>query len=196
MVSGSQPAKLEAAYEFEGLTHDLELQLPMGEVQLWDEFNPALYELQAVLSDAALGFSSIFWNTAWTNQQAPHTLGILCDPDHLALADFPTDYHSSWQWWDLVSKAATLEMDDLPEELRPIVQVVPDWFAPKRLGLVFEAKVGPGRLLVTSMDLETDLGRRPVARQMLGSLRKYLASDAFDPAHEVKINELRALVNR
>ena len=30
----------------------------------------------------ALGFSSIFWNTAWTGRQAPTTLGILCDPKH------------------------------------------------------------------------------------------------------------------
>ncbi len=30
--------------------------------------------------DIAVGFSSIFWNTAWTGKQAPHTLGILCNP--------------------------------------------------------------------------------------------------------------------
>ena len=35
------------------------------------------------------GFSSIFWNTAWTAPPAPHTLGILCDPKHPALAAFP-----------------------------------------------------------------------------------------------------------
>src|SRR5690606_35009033 len=29
-----------------------------------------------------LGFSSIFWNTAWTDHQMPHTLGVLCDPEH------------------------------------------------------------------------------------------------------------------
>ena len=32
------------------------------------------------------GFSSIFWNTAWTHHQAPHTLGILCDPRGPAFA--------------------------------------------------------------------------------------------------------------
>ena len=35
------------------------------------------------------GFSPIFWNTAWTNWQPPHTLGILCDPKHPALAVVP-----------------------------------------------------------------------------------------------------------
>ena len=37
----------------------------------------------------ALGFSSIFWNTAWTRRQPPHTLGILCDPAHPALSGLP-----------------------------------------------------------------------------------------------------------
>ena len=56
----------------------------------------------------ALGFSSIFWNTAWTNGQAPHTLGILCDPKHAALASFPTDPWSNWQWWYPIKHAAPL----------------------------------------------------------------------------------------
>ena len=36
-----------------------------------------------------VGFSSIFWNTSWTNGQPPFTLGILCNPHHPALASFP-----------------------------------------------------------------------------------------------------------
>ena len=61
----------------------------------------------------ALGFSSVFWNTAWTRGQAPHTLGILCDPEHPAFEAFPTDFHSNWQWWYLVTRAAALVLDDL-----------------------------------------------------------------------------------
>jgi hypothetical protein len=73
-----------------------------------------------------LGFSSIFWNTAWTQRQAPTTLGILCDPKHPALAEFPTDFHSNWQWWYLVTRAAPMILDDLPAGLRPTVQVIDD----------------------------------------------------------------------
>ncbi|HEY5808577.1 MAG TPA: hypothetical protein VIT67_11445, partial [Povalibacter sp.] len=56
----------------------------------------------------ALGFSTIFWNTAWTNGQAPHTLGIFCDPKHPALQSFPTESHSNWQWWYPVHQAAPM----------------------------------------------------------------------------------------
>ena len=66
------------------------------------------------LGRVELGFSSIFWNTAWTGRQPPHTLGILCDPEHPALAGFPTETHSNWQWWYLVSRAGALILDGLP----------------------------------------------------------------------------------
>ena len=44
-------------------------------------------------------------------------------------------------------------LDDLPPELRPIVQPIDTWFEARRLGLVFEARVAGGKLLVCSMDL-------------------------------------------
>ncbi len=139
------------------------------------------------------GFSSIFWNTAWTRRQAPHTLGILCDPGSPALAEFPTEYHSNWQWWDLVTKSGIMILDDFPPELRPIVQVIDDWFTNRRLGLVFEARVNGGNLLVCSIDLKSDLDKRPVARQMLHSLLSYAGSDAFNPKNSLDVKLIRDL---
>jgi hypothetical protein len=146
------------------------------------------------LGKVALGFSSIFWNTAWTSRQPPHTLGILCDPKHPAFAAFPTEYHSNWQWWYLVSRAGAMILDGLPPALRPTVQVIDDWFTNRRLGLVFEANADGGRVLVTSIDLKTDLDQNIVARQMLHSLLIYMASDRFRPAVELTADQIRALV--
>jgi hypothetical protein len=146
-----------------------------------------------VKSNVQIGFSPIFWNMAWTGGQAPHTLGVLCNPEHPALAGFPTDYHSDWQWWDIVSESTPILMDDLPPKLRPIVQVVPDWFRPQRLGLVFEAKVGQGKLLVSSINLVDDLSRRPAARQLRQSLLRYAASNRFQPTTDVKADAIRDL---
>jgi len=145
------------------------------------------------LGQVKLGFSSIFWNTAWTSRQAPHTLGVLLDPKHPALAAFPTEGHSNWQWWHLVSRAGAMILDGLPRELRPTVQVIDDWFTNRRLGLVFEARVGKGRLLVTSIDLQTGVEESPLARQMRHSLLRYAASDRFAPEVEVTADAIRAL---
>jgi hypothetical protein len=140
----------------------------------------------------ALGFSSIFWNTAWTNGQAPHTLGILCDPKHPALAGFPTDPWSNWQWWYPIKHAAPLLLDALPKELRPIVQVIDDWFTNRRLALVFEAKVGKGKLLVTSIDFTGDLD--PVRRQLRESLLTYATGSRFSPKIDVAPAQVRTLL--
>ena len=131
---------------------------------------------ETVAGDVAIGFTPVFWNTAWTRNQPPHTLGILCNPEHAALASFPTEYHTNWQWWELVHHASPLLLNDLPPDLRPIVQVIDTWFEARRLGLIIEAKVGEGQLLVCSMDITHDLKSRPVARQMRQSLLRYMAS--------------------
>src|SRR5262249_8597176 len=105
-----------------------------------------------VRTESTIGFSSVFWNTSWTNGQTPHTLGILCDPNHPSLAGFPTEYHSNWKWWELIHGSAAMVLDHLPGALRPLVQPIDTWFENRRLGLLFEANVGGGRLVVCSMD--------------------------------------------
>ena len=139
-----------------------------------------------------LGFSSIFWNTAWTNGQAPHTLGILCDPKHPALDQFPTDLHSNWQWWYAVSHAGAINLDGLPADLKPIVQVIDDWVTNRKLALVFEARVGKGRLLVTSIDLNEAV-LDPVRRQLRASLLAYAASPHFAPTVTVTAEQILSL---
>lgn len=131
--------------------------------------------------EVAVGFSSIFWNTAWTNGQAPHTLGILCNPAHPALRDFPTDYYSNYQWWDAMSHSDAIHLSKLSKDIRPLVRVIDDWVTNRSLGLLFEVKVGHGKLLVSGIDFHQDMDRRPAARQLLYSLKQYMLSDAFQP---------------
>jgi len=141
-----------------------------------------------------LGFTPIFWNTWCTQRQAPHTLGIACDPRHAALADFPTEAHADWQWWHVVTQADALWLDAWPRELHPIVEVIDDWYSCRRLGLVIEARVGAGRLLVCGADLCDGLDNDPVRRQLRASLLAYAASDAFAPTVEVSGAQVRELL--
>lgn len=139
-----------------------------------------------------LGFSSIFWNTAWTGRQAPTTLGILCNPRHPALAAFPTDSHSNWQWWYLVHRAGALRLDLLPPQTDPIVRVIDDWFTARPLALIVEGRVGPGRLVICGFDLTGALPD-PVSRQMRASLTAYLASSRCRPRTEFTPAQIESL---
>jgi len=146
-----------------------------------------------VKGDVAIGFSSIFWNTAWTRRVPPHTLGVLCDPSHPALAGFPTEAYSNWQWWYVVSRSEAMVLDGLPAALRPIVQVIDDWVTNRRLGLVFEARVAGGKLLVCSADIENDLDERLPAKALRASLLDYMAGSRFDPAAELTVEQVRGV---
>ena len=146
------------------------------------------------LGRVKIGFSSIFWNTAWTGRQPPHTLGILCDPKHPALADFPTEYHSNWQWWELVSRSHPFILNDTPTAFRPLVMAIDDWVTARKLGLVFEAQVQGGKLLACGVDLANGLETRPVARQLRRALLNYMAGPSFQPATKLEVAYLRSLL--
>ena len=147
--------------------------------------------LPAKGGDIAVGFSSIFWNTAWTRNQAPHTLGILCDPKHPALSSFPNEGYSDYQWWDIVSDCDAMILDDFPSDFKPIVYLIDDWFKNRRLGLLFEAKVGKGKLMVCSTDLNRDARKYPATAQFKQSLIEYMASDRFNPEKELQPEQIR-----
>jgi hypothetical protein len=140
------------------------------------------------------GFSTIFWNTLWTEGQGPTTLGIHCDPGHAALAEFPTDAHTNWQWWHVVHRAAPLRLDGLPRALAPIVRVIDDWHTGRSLGLVIEATLGAGRLIVCGFELGDPAGADPVSRQLRRSLAAYAASPRFAPRVALTERMLRDLV--
>lgn len=142
--------------------------------------------------DVAIGFSSIFWNTAWTNNQAPHTLGILCDPAHPVFKDFPTEYHSNWQWWDPVMHSQVMILNDFPE-VKPLIQPIDTWFENRKLGLAFEAVSGGGKIFVCSIDLKNISGDRLASKQLFKSILGYMESDSFKPANEINIGKIRNL---
>ena len=123
---------------------------------------------------------------------APGTLGILCDPNAPALAHFPTEFHSNWQWWQLVKHARPIILDATPAGYRPTVQVIDNFARNHKLALVFETKVAKGKLLVCAIDLPA-LQDSPEARQFLSSLLSYAASASFDPKAELDAAMLRTM---
>ncbi|MEZ0216567.1 MAG: hypothetical protein ACAH89_05510, partial [Rariglobus sp.] len=147
---------------------------------------------KAVAGGVQLGFSTVFWNTAWTNGQAPHTLGVLCDPKHPALHEFPTEGWSNWQWWYPLHRGGAFVLDGLPDGLTPIVRVIDDWFTARRLGLIIEARVGKGRLLLCGVDLPA--ADDPVNRQLLASLLRYMGGKEFAPAITLDVARVRGLL--
>lgn len=144
-------------------------------------------------AEVAIGFSSIFWNTAWTNNQPPHTLGILCDPKNPLFSSFPTEYHSNWQWWDPVTHSQAMRLDGFPAGLKPLIQPVDTWFENRRLALAFEARSGGGKLMVCSIDMKDLTDDRIVTKQLMSSILNFMNSSSFNPEVEVELSKIREL---
>jgi beta-galactosidase len=129
----------------------------------------------------------VFWNIQMTVRppQNPRPkfdamLGLLCDTNSPALAEFPTEANCDWQWTPLVNNVRSVNLESAPRSLRPIVWAIDDWNRNWRLGVIFECNVGPGRLLVSAIDLDNDRGGSELL-QLRRSLLDYMAGNNFKP---------------
>lgn len=128
----------------------------------------------------------VFWNIQMTvrppKNPAPRfdaMLGLLCDPKHPALASFPTERFCDWQWTSVIDGVRSVNLTNAPRELWPVVAAIDDWNRNWRLGVIFECRVGKGRLLVSAIPLDnTD----PVTRQLRQSLVAYAGGEKFQPS--------------
>jgi hypothetical protein len=138
----------------------------------------------------------VFWNTSWFKMRPPHTTGILVNPNHPVFKDFPTDYYADLQWWELLNHAQVMQFTDFPKGFQPLIQSIDTWFVNRKIGMLFEAKVGKGRLMVCSSDLQSNLDTRPVAKQLYVSILNYMHSNKFRPEYTVEASSVSDLFTR
>jgi hypothetical protein len=124
---------------------------------------------------------------------SPGTLGLLADPNHPAFKLFPTDSHTNWQWFSMIKASNAIILDETDQAYRPILQVIDNLERDHKLGLIFEFKVGQGKLLVCSAQLN-QLMEKPEAKQLYKSLVEYMKSDAFRPAYNISKQSLQRIL--
>jgi hypothetical protein len=113
----------------------------------------------------------------------PHTTGAYIEKQHpLFKYGFPTDDWSNLNWWELLNKAQVMNLMELPKDYQSPIQPIDNSQKNRKLGMLIEANVLNGKLLMTSMDINSDLEHRLVARQMRHAIMRYMHSDDFKPA--------------
>ncbi len=133
-------------------------------------------------NDVRQTYMPVFWNTSWFKMRPPHTTGLTIDTQHPLFREFPTDDWANLNWWELVNKAQVMNLSELPKDYQSPIQPIDTWHVSRKLGMLVEARVLKGRLLMTTMDISTRLDRRLVARQMRKAILDYMESDCFQPA--------------
>ena len=146
--------------------------------------------------DVVQQFTPVFWNTSWFKMRPPHTTGILVENTHSIFDLFPTDYHSDLQWWELVNKAQVMQFSDFPNDFQPLIQSIDTWFLSRKIGMLFEANVLGGQLVMTTMDITNNLEQRHAARQMRVSILHYMNSEQFHPSFSIEPQRISDLYTK
>ena len=147
-------------------------------------------------NDVRHTFLPVFWNTSWFKMRPPHTTGAYIQKDHPVFRDFPTDEWQNLNWWELTNRTQVMNLSEFPSHYQPIVQPIDTWHVSRKLGMLIEARVLNGRLLMTTMDIKHHLDSRPVARQLRYSILRYMQSPDFLPTMTLGVDVIRHLYER
>ncbi|MBN1341279.1 MAG: hypothetical protein JXQ73_01290 [Phycisphaerae bacterium] len=111
---------------------------------------------------------------------------------HPAMEGFPHDGYGDLQMAGLLDERPTVLMDALPVQIEPIIWYLDVPWQMRRKAYLFEAKVGAGRLLVSTLNVSREQRERdPAAAWLFGRLLGYVRSDAFNPQVELPMEWLR-----
>jgi hypothetical protein len=124
----------------------------------------------------------------------PGTLGILADTQSPLFKGFPSEAGSNWQWWQPLRNSRPVIVDNFPRELNPIVSVIDNPMRCHRLALIFEARISKGKLLFSAVDFYHLDKTRPESTALFEAIKRYVASDAFNPAVELKAEDIKGLL--
>ena len=134
-------------------------------------------------SDVVQHYLPVFWNTSWFKMRPPHTTGAYIDTSHPLFAHgFPTDDWSNLNWWELLNRSQVMNLLELPAGYQSPIQPIDTWHLSRKLGMVVEANVLNGKLFMTTMDIDSNLDRRVVAKRMRNAIVDYMSGDSFNPS--------------
>jgi hypothetical protein len=145
-------------------------------------------------------FMTDYWNyrmfkTICENNKkpvSPGTLGILTNPERPIFASFPTDMHTSWQWFEVIKNSRPMILDSLPADFRPTVQVIDNIERNHKLGLVFEFAVEHGKLIMVMSPLNRL--ERIESRWLYKSILNYMHTSDFAPQTHLTLPELTSFL--
>lgn len=142
--------------------------------------------------EIVMNFTPVFWNTSWFKMRPPHVTGMLLQNNHPVFENFPTSYHTDYQWWSIGQTAQVMHLEDFQKNFTPLAQPIDTWFMNRRLGMLFEANTGNGKIIVCSANL-SDTSSYPATRQLFYSIKKYMLSEKFAPKETVELSLIKDL---
>ena len=164
--------------------------------------NAILMPAQNAYPEQTVGglFTTDYWNYAMFKSisenakkpVSPGTMGLLIDNKHPLFTTFPTETHSNWQWWPITRKSNPLILNDYRAVIHPIVETIDNVERVNFLGLIFECRVGKGKLLVCMADLMHNLQFKENV-QLMNAITHYVGSSQFQPTDQLTVEQLNTI---
>lgn len=133
-------------------------------------------------------FTTDFWSVG-TFADQEGGMGQLIDTEHPIFKEFPTDFHTDWQWWIMATKRAVI----LPHPMKTIITEMDSYAFLRPMAQMIEFRCLKGKVLLSTMELHKSQ-QYPEVRALQVSIYTYLSGENFEPAEEITEEELSMLV--
>ena len=147
-----------------------------------------LVNAEGVFPTLSTTFKPSWWKGG---NDTDHSYGHLLLP-HPALGAYPLQGYADLDWYSLMAGRPVVLLDDVPGRSEPIIWDLDVPWLMRRKAFLFEARVGDGKLLVSTLNLSrANRSADPAAAWILRQLLTYVASRDFQPAAQLPADWLR-----
>lgn len=92
-------------------------------------------------------FTTDFWSVGNFAAQEGG-MGQLIDEKHPLFEEFPTEFHTNWQWWPMAGQRAVI----LPQPMKAIITEMDSYAYMRPMIQLMECRCGNGKLMLSSLD--------------------------------------------
>ena len=94
------------------------------------------------------------------------------------------------EWKKLLESGASINLDSVAD-FRPISMFVPNFFNNHKCSNLFEAKVLQGKVLVCSLNFDSEKCKKIEVRYLKQAMLEYFTSADFEPNQRLEVEELQ-----
>ena len=112
--------------------------------------------------------------------------------DHPLMRELPNDGFCGWQFREMMNGGQSVILDNPDLPYAPIIEMASSYKNARPEALVFEYRIGNGKLLVSALDLKEN---DPGACWLKEKMTAYAASDEFEPECSVSVETVASWFN-
>ena len=133
------------------------------------------------------------WLTICSSAKSRHGNSGTLIYNHPAIGDFPHEGFCDLQFWPMIYRAKSLQLDLFPKGTEPIIRTIDNYYRGQNKGYMTELGVERGRVFVSTLNLTQSYSWSASTRYMFDQLLEYLMSESWNPSVQMTNEELKKM---